>query len=136
MKRILLLLLRGLARRCPNCGRSGIFASWFRLKERCPRCGLALERHEQEDYFLGGMMFNIVIAELIYGAGLVIWIVAAWPNPPWMWIEYVGVPFMFVAPLLFYPWSKTIWLAFDLMFRPATAEELKPPQSTRSTRGA
>ena len=129
MKRILLLLVRGLARHCPNCGRGGIFDTWFRLKRHCPRCGLALERHE-EDYYLGGMMFNIVIAELIYGAGLVIWIVATWPNPPWTWIEYVGVPFMVIAPLLFYPWSKTIWLAFDLMFRPATAEELRPDKST------
>jgi uncharacterized protein (DUF983 family) len=135
MKRIPLLLIRGLARRCPNCGQPRIFDSWFRLKERCPRCGLALERHE-EDYYLGGMMFNIVIAELIYGAGLVIWIVATWPNPPWNWIQYVGVPFMFVAPVLFYPVSKTLWLAFDLMFRPATAEELKRERSTPPTRGA
>ena len=59
MKRILLLLIRALAWRCPNCGRRGIFESWFRLKERCPQCGLALERHE-EDYFLGGMMLNIM----------------------------------------------------------------------------
>jgi hypothetical protein len=37
---------------------------------------------------------------------------------------------MVIAPLLFYPWSKTIWLAFDLMFRPAAAEELRPGKST------
>ena len=30
---------------------------------------------------------------------------------------------MVVAPLVFYPFSKTIFLAFDLVFRPATPEE-------------
>ena len=32
---------------------------------------------------------------------------------------------MMIAPLLFYPFSKTIWMAFDLIFRPVRAEELR-----------
>jgi hypothetical protein len=31
---------------------------------------------------------------------------------------------MLLAPLLFYPFSKTLFLAFDLLFRPATPDEL------------
>ncbi|HEX7940276.1 MAG TPA: DUF983 domain-containing protein [Gemmatimonadaceae bacterium] len=127
MKRALLLLLRGLTLRCPNCGGGGLFASWFRLKPVCPTCGLPLDREEGEDYFLGGMMFNIVLSELVYGASLVAWIMATWPNPPWDLLEYVGVPFMLVTPILFYPLSKTVWLAFDVMFRPVRPEELRSP---------
>lgn len=127
MKRALLLLLRGLTLRCPSCGGAGLFASWFRLKPVCPTCGLPLDREEGEDYFLGGMMFNIVLSELVYGACLVAWIMATWPNPPWDLLEDVGVPFMLVAPILFYPLSKTVWLAFDVMFRPVRPEELRPP---------
>jgi uncharacterized protein (DUF983 family) len=101
------------------------------MKSRCPRCHLPLERNEGEDYFLGGMMFNIVLAELIYGVGMVIWLLATWPTPPWTLIEYVGIPFMIAAPFLCYPLSKTVWLAFDLIFRPATADELTPDSVPR-----
>ena len=31
---------------------------------------------------------------------------------------------MVLAPFLFYPVSKTLFLAFDLLFRPPTPEEL------------
>lgn len=124
MKRVLLLALRGLTLRCPNCGGGGLFTSWFHLRPACPTCGLKLERGEGEDYFLGAMMFNIVLAELVFGAGLVIWILASWPNPPWDLLEYIGIPFMIVAPILFYPVSKTVWLAFDVLFRPVRPEEL------------
>jgi hypothetical protein len=32
---------------------------------------------------------------------------------------------MILAPFAFFPWSKTLFLAFDLLFRPATREELR-----------
>jgi len=122
--RLLKLFARAFRLRCPNCGGGPIFKSWFHLRERCPKCGLALERHENEDYFLGGMMLNIIIVELAFVFGLILWGVLAWPNTPWDLFEDVGVPFMIIAPILFYPLSKTLWLAFDLCFRPARPEEL------------
>jgi uncharacterized protein (DUF983 family) len=100
------------------------------MKSHCPSCGLALQRNESEDYFLGGMMFNIVLSEFVWAAGMLIWLLATWPDVPWRLLERVGIPAMAVMPFLFYPVSKTVWLAFDLMFRPATAEELataRPP---------
>jgi hypothetical protein len=36
---------------------------------------------------------------------------------------------MTVVPFLFFPFSKTLFLAFDLIFRPATSEELTPQRS-------
>jgi hypothetical protein len=47
-----------------------------------------------------------------------------WPDVPWTLLEWIGIPAMAVMPFLFYPVSKTVWLAFDLMFRPATEDEL------------
>jgi hypothetical protein len=43
------------------------FESWFRIRPRCPRCGLATERRE-EGYQVGAYMFNIVASELIFAA--------------------------------------------------------------------
>jgi Protein of unknown function (DUF983). len=112
--------------RCPNCGGGGLFASWFQMKERCPTCSFALERNEGEDYFIGGMMLNIVLAELVYAGAMLIWLLVTWPTPPWTLLQYVGIPLMVVAPFVLYPFSRTTWLAFDLMFRPATSEEFGP----------
>jgi len=125
MRRIALYLARALVLRCPVCGSHGLFASWFHMKRHCARCNLALDRHKGEDYFLGGMMFNIVLAEMAFVLGLCIWLIASWPSPPWTLIEWIGIPFMVVAPILFYPLSKTIWLAFDLSFRPPRLEEFE-----------
>jgi len=69
-------------------------------------------------------MFNIVASELIFAAMFlgVLWY--TWPEPPWMMLQIVGVSVMILAPFLFYPFSKTLFLAFDLAFRPASHDEL------------
>ncbi len=125
VSRVLVIMSRGLTLRCPNCGGGSLFTSWFRIRERCRRCGMPLERKAEhdDDYFLGAMMFNLVAAELIFVAGMLTWLLVTWPDVPWDLLQYVGIVFMIIAPILFYPLSKTIWLAFDLLFRPLTHEE-------------
>jgi uncharacterized protein (DUF983 family) len=115
---------RALTLRCPSCGGRGLFASWLRMKERCPRCGLALERGEGHDYWLGAMMFNLVVAELLFAALMLVVIVASWPRVPWDFLQYGGVALMVLFPFALFPFSKTIWLAFDVAFRPVEREEL------------
>jgi uncharacterized protein (DUF983 family) len=112
------MLARAVTLACPNCGQRGQFVSWFRLKERCARCGLALERGEQSDYWIGGMMFNIVLSEAL--AVLVIggWILASWPDVPWAMVRVAAIALMLAAPFLLFPISRLAWLAFDLAFRP------------------
>jgi Na+-driven multidrug efflux pump len=46
-------------------------SSWFKLAPACPRCRLRLKRGES-DYFLGGMMFNIVLAGYTIGIRVII----------------------------------------------------------------
>lgn len=121
--RILRLFWRAVRLRCPNCGGGPLFSSWFRMAHRCPSCGLPLERGE-EGYQVGSYMFNIVAAELVF-AGIFLAIIAAtWPDPPWTELQVGGVALMIVAPFVFFPFSKTVFLAFDLVFRPARPEEL------------
>lgn len=108
---------RALLLRCPNCGTGGLFTRWFRMKERCPGCGLHLERQES-GYVVGAYMFNIAASEL-FGVGVLLAVaVATWPNPPWDLLMYGGVALMIAAPIVFYPFAKTLFLAFDLAFRP------------------
>jgi uncharacterized protein (DUF983 family) len=114
---------RALRLHCPNCGGGPIFRSWFRMREYCTVCGIPLERGEP-GYQVGSYMFNIVASELVFAFLFVLVLVVTWPDPPWQLLQYGGIALMVLAPFLLYPFSKTLFLAFDLLFRPATPEEL------------
>ena len=86
----------------------------------CPSCGLELDRGP--GYFLGAMAFNLVAAELMFASALVALAVGTWPSPPWTAIWIGSVFGMVVAPILTYPFSKTLWLAFDLAAQPQAAQ--------------
>ena len=125
---------RALRLRCPNCGRGKLFSSWFRMRPHCPVCGLKVERGE-EGYQVGSYMYNLVAAELVLAAVFVGIVVLTWPSPPWRLLEYGGIALMVIAPFVFFPFSKTLFLAFDLLFRPPPREELPAsPDTSRRTR--
>jgi uncharacterized protein (DUF983 family) len=117
MKRALLLLLRALLLRCPRCGSGGIFLTMFKLRDRCPRCDLRLER--EAGSFTGSMTFNLVFSEIVWVLCFVGILVGTWPNPPWQLLQWGSVALMLLFPVLFFPFSKTLWLALDLGIRPS-----------------
>jgi hypothetical protein len=94
-----------------------VLVHWFRLRERCGRCDRPLERGEQ-DYFLGGMLFNLVISELLFAGAFAAVLIGMWPTVPWDGIEIAAPLGMAVTPFVMYPVSKLVWLAFDLILRP------------------
>jgi hypothetical protein len=64
------------------------------------------------------MWFNLLAAESVtVGSGLLT-IIGTWPDPPWNVLQYTGPAEALLMPLLFFPFSKTLFLAFDLYFRP------------------
>jgi uncharacterized protein (DUF983 family) len=121
---------RALLLHCRNCGSGGILKSWFALKERCPRCNLELGRGEA-DYFLGAYLLSLVFLELIFAAMFVVVLLVTWPNPPWRTIQWGGAFLMVAAALIVYPFAKTLWLASDLIFRPAGQMEMRNDGSSR-----
>jgi uncharacterized protein (DUF983 family) len=112
-------LLRALARRCPNCGSGGLFRRWVQMRPACPRCALLLDRGER-DYFIGAYTLNFIAAEvaIVLLAGLLI--VLTWPDVPWDTVRWGLAGLMVPFPVVTYPFSKTVWLAVDLLFRPLT----------------
>jgi uncharacterized protein (DUF983 family) len=117
------LLWRGVRRRCPRCGSGGAFATWFRMVERCPSCGLRFER--ENDFFLGAYVINFAITEGLLALALIVFAVRlnADADTPWLPVVVAGAIVAVGAPILFFPFSRTIWAAIDLAMRPVPVEE-------------
>lgn len=109
---------RALTLRCPECGGRGLFKTWLLLQSRCQQCQLKLDRG-RPDHFVGAYLVNLIIAELLFAAILGVWLVAVWPDVPWDAIQTVAVLAMIASPLVTYPFTRTVWLAADLIFDPA-----------------
>jgi uncharacterized protein (DUF983 family) len=124
VSRVLRMYGRALLLRCPSCGGGPVRRSWLAMHPRCAGCGLRTERGE-EDFFLGAMMFNLVFAEGLMAATLVLVAVLSWPDVPWNALWFGGIALMVAAPFFFYPFSQTVWLASDLLLRPASEEEME-----------
>jgi uncharacterized protein (DUF983 family) len=112
------LLARGLTKHCPRCAAGHLFHRWLRMEPVCPRCGYQFER--EEGFFLGAYVINLTISELSVVAVLVALVVqeargTAVSLLPWI---LVAAAVQVALPVLFYPFSKTIWAAIDLMMRP------------------
>jgi hypothetical protein len=61
----------------------------------------------------------------VFAAAFIGLIYATWPAVPWIELQIGGVIMMVIAPFVFFPFSKTLFLAFDLVFRPPTPDELR-----------
>jgi uncharacterized protein (DUF983 family) len=111
--------VRALTLRCPRCGGSGILRTWLRLRDTCATCGLAFERGERSDFWIGAYVFNLVIGEVIALGVPVGWMIIAAPKVPWVRVEFVAIVLCVTLPILFFPFSRLLWLAWDLSFRPS-----------------
>jgi uncharacterized protein (DUF983 family) len=110
-------LVRAFRLRCPRCGGGPVVKSWFTMHERCPACGLRLDRGES-GYQVGSYMVAMIMIELIFASMLVGILLATWPTPPWRLLQWGGVALMLLGPVVLFPLTKTLYLAFDLTFRP------------------
>lgn len=110
------MLGRALRRRCLACGGPELFAGWFTLRDRCPACGFGYER--EEGYWVGAMILNLGGAQLLFLAIFVGGMLGTWPDVPWTGLWIGGVATMVAFPILFYPYSKTLWVWGDLWLNP------------------
>jgi|SRR5687767_8742073 len=109
---------RALRLRCPNCGQGKMFRRWLLAIPVCTSCGFHFNRGE-DDYYIGAYTINLIIAELIVVAAFVSAAVYTWPDVPWEKLPWMLLPGAILAPLITYPFSKSLWLGVDLLFRPA-----------------
>ena len=118
------LLRRGLTKKCPRCGAGHVYDGWFRMKERCPGCGLLFER--EPGFFVGAYFINFAIAEgllFVLVMGFVFW-KDQHPEAGVAGPVVVAIVLGIGAPVLFYPFSRTIWSAVDIGMTPLELTEI------------
>ena len=76
--------------------------------------------------WLGSIGLNTIVTFVVLFVVLVGTIVLTWPDIPVLPVTLVAVAVAGTVPVLFFPISRTLWLAVDLLMRPVRAEEFSP----------
>ena len=125
------MLTRGLTRHCPRCGAGHLYHGWFTLADRCPRCDHTFAR--EEGFFLGAFVINFGATTVGLAAIMAVLIAVLAANGSHEAIVAVAIAAgaeTVVVPLVFYPFSKTLWSAIDMaMHRGEAWATLGPPSS-------
>lgn len=121
------ILTRGLTRRCPVCGERDVFDDWFNQKPCCGECGFVFER--QEGQFIGAIGVNTVVSFVAIIVTMTLGFVLTAPDFSLPWILGTTMAVSVLVPLLFFPVSKTLWAAIDMIMIPL--EETEAPLRQR-----
>jgi hypothetical protein len=111
------MVWRGMRRRCPRCGGGKLFQGYFTMKPSCPRCGHCFEPRAEEGFFLGALTVNLGVTQttILFGLFAYIAVLAGGEGGiPVIPLLLVSGLLVVALPVLFYPFSRTIWAAFDL----------------------
>jgi uncharacterized protein (DUF983 family) len=110
------LLLRGLLKHCARCGQGHLFRHWFTMVPTCPRCGLHFDR--EPGWVLGAMTINTAFMFIVALPTMLAGFIVTYPDIPVFAVSAVTVVAAGLAAIVGYPFSKTVWIAIDLMMVP------------------
>ncbi|MDP9019489.1 MAG: DUF983 domain-containing protein, partial [Actinomycetota bacterium] len=94
--------------------------------DRCPQCGLRFERIE--GHWLGALGLNTVVSFATLFAVVVAGLVLSAPHYRMAPLLGAALATAVVVPLLFFPSSRTLWTAVDILMRPLEPGEADPPR--------
>jgi hypothetical protein len=103
------------------------------MAERCPRCGMRFER--EEGFFLGAYVVNFGVTEGLLLVLLMAYVLVQANDPdgvPVLPVVVAAVAAAVLMPLAFYPLSRTIWVAVELVMRPLEADEAADADAHRA----
>lgn len=115
-------ILRGLACRCPECGKGRILHSYLKVRDTCPNCGEEFFHHRADDG--PAYMTILIVGHLL--APLIMWVFIAYrPEPMTMIAIFVtgtGVLSLALLPRLKGMIVAIQWAQRMHGFAPASAE--------------
>ena len=86
------------------------------MRARCPRCNLTFERIE--GHWIGAIAINTILSFGLMLVAMIVGFIVLSPAEPFGPFTAIIAAIGLIAPIVFYPFSKTIWTAVDLVFRP------------------
>jgi uncharacterized protein (DUF983 family) len=100
--------------RCPRCGGTRLFASWFTMARSCALCGLVFER--AQGYFVGAIYVNYAATVgLVIGGYLTLWVLTELSTAAQL---ALWLPVVVLFPLWFFRYSRSLWLAVEYLLNP------------------
>jgi uncharacterized protein (DUF983 family) len=130
---------RGLARRCPHCGRAPLFEKWFTLHETCAVCGLRFEQRPGDTWALW------LIGDRLFLGVLIVLVFLIFRSTSWLLAGAIAL--LVVVPLIWtMPHRMGVCLAVDYLSRvywgqaaeipPPFEGEMTPPERSRPGDGS
>jgi uncharacterized protein (DUF983 family) len=99
---------------CPRCGERTVFSGLFTMNEECAVCHLLFER--EPGYFVGAIYLNYAATAVVAIGGYLLLDAYAAPTVTEQIVLWGA--FSVAFPLLFFRYSKSLWLAFDHFISP------------------
>lgn len=121
------ILARGATRHCGVCGAGSLFSGWFNLAKNCPTCGLRFER--EPGTFIGAIGMNTIVTFVSLMAIVMGGSILTQPDIPLIPLGGLAVGWALFSSLVGMPYTKTLWLAIDLLLSPLRDDEA--PQAPR-----
>ncbi|MDE0425138.1 MAG: DUF983 domain-containing protein [Candidatus Poribacteria bacterium] len=98
--------------KCPRCGKGALFQTFFKMFTHCTQCNLKFER--ESGYFIGAMYLNYGATVLIAFASY--FLAERFTSIPFFLNLSIWGLFSAIFPIIFYRYSKSLWLNFDYTF--------------------
>jgi uncharacterized protein (DUF983 family) len=125
------MLWRAITLRCPWCGSwRNFLRGWFRRYPRCRSCGIAWRR--EEGFELGAVTVNTIVTFGALTLFMVVGFIMTAPDVPVLRFVLGLMAVGILLPILIYPFTYTVWLAFDLMVHPPDDKELAQAEAARA----
>jgi uncharacterized protein (DUF983 family) len=117
------MMRRAVLLHCPWCGsRRTFIRKWFGKRDRCRTCGIRWRR--EEGFELGAVALNTALTFLVLGVGMTVGFVLTAPDIPVAPMVFSLIGIAVLMPIVIYPFTFTMWLAFDLAVHRPEAIEL------------
>jgi len=104
----------GFTKRCARCGSGHLFRHYLAMVPDCPGCGLHFER--ESGYWAGALAINIIATGGLFAIVFVAILIATIPHVPVALALAILIPIAALGPIVYYPYSKTVWVAVDRAF--------------------
>ena len=109
------------------------------MADRCPTCTLRFER--VEGHWIGSLGLNTTVVFTVMLLVLLGGSIVTYPDVPLGPLLGTEMAIALLGPVVFFPPSRTLWTATDLLMRPLDAGEIDPrfvvvdPERDRRPRG-